>query len=135
MTKLSKKLRIIGVRINRARPVLLSDRFLKSLHTKPKLKAKIITVRKRSCGKVMFLHLSVSHSVHGGCISQHALGQTPPPQCMLIHTHPWQVHAGIHTPCPVHARKHPPPGGDCCGRYASYWNVFLSFDIFCFHTA
>ena len=51
----------------------------------------------RSCGKVMFLHLSVSHSVHGGgCIpactgadippghtphqadiSQHALGQTP----------------------------------------------------------
>ena len=26
----------------------------------------IVTVRKRSCGKVMFLHLSVSHSVHGG---------------------------------------------------------------------
>ena len=24
----------------------------------------IITARKRSCGKVMFLHLSVSHSVH-----------------------------------------------------------------------
>ena len=48
----------------------------------------------RSCGKVMFLHLSVSHSVHRGSvypsmhcsdtpswadISQHALGQTPPP--------------------------------------------------------
>ena len=26
----------------------------------------IITVRKRSCRKVIFLHLSVSHSVHGG---------------------------------------------------------------------
>ena len=26
----------------------------------------IITVRKRSCGKVMFLHLSVSHSLHRG---------------------------------------------------------------------
>ena len=25
-----------------------------------------ITGRKRSCGKVMFLHLSVSHSVHNG---------------------------------------------------------------------
>ena len=29
-----------------------------------------ITVLKRSCGKVMFLHLSVSHSVHGGCLPQ-----------------------------------------------------------------
>ena len=28
--------------------------------------SKVVTVRKRSCGKVMFLHLSVSHSVHGG---------------------------------------------------------------------
>ena len=27
---------------------------------------KFITARKRSCGKVMFLHLSVSHSVNGG---------------------------------------------------------------------
>ena len=35
-----------------------------------------ITVRKRSCGKVMFLHLSVSHSVHGGCIPA-CTGQTP----------------------------------------------------------
>ena len=28
--------------------------------------AMIITARKRSCGKVMFLHLSLSHSVHMG---------------------------------------------------------------------
>ena len=26
----------------------------------------VITARKRSCRKVMFLHLAVSHSVHGG---------------------------------------------------------------------
>ena len=37
----------------------------------------LITVRKRSCGKVMFLHLSVSYSVHsgGGSAPVHA-GQT-----------------------------------------------------------
>ena len=38
----------------------------------------IFTVHKRSCGKVMFLHLSVSHSVHrGGSASVHA--GIPPP--------------------------------------------------------
>ena len=42
------------------------------------LKLSVITVRKRSCRKVMFLHLFVSYSVHSGCVSQHALGQTPP---------------------------------------------------------
>ena len=48
----------------------------------------VITARKRSLGKVTFLHLFVSHSVHmreGGfpacngagrvCVSQHAIGQ------------------------------------------------------------
>ena len=75
--------------------------------------------------KVMFLHLSVSHSVHrgevclgpgpgvevggsgrgGGCPgphpggSQHALRQTPPP----------------------------PADGYCCKRYSSYWNAFLYY--------
>ena len=37
-------------------------------------------------GKLMFLHLSVSHSVHGGSVSQHALGQTP---------HPWQTYPSM----------------------------------------
>ena len=47
------------------------DRFKTHLHrTKKEAKAKIsfdichFTARKRSCGKVMFLHLSVSNSVH-----------------------------------------------------------------------
>ena len=47
----------------------------------------LVTVRKRSCIKVMFLHLSASHSVHcGGGVSasvhagMHRPEQTPPPQ-------------------------------------------------------
>ena len=52
----------------------------------------VITVRKRSCGKVMFLHLSVSHSVHRGG-SVHAGIHTP-----RTDTPPW-----ADTPCPVHA--------------------------------
>ena len=70
----------------------------------------VITVRcvccycycpQRSCGKVMFLHLSVNHSVHGGVFTTHTLWadapprQTPPgqtnphgqtTQCMLGYT-------------------------------------------------
>ena len=69
----------------------------------------------RSCGKVMLLHLSVSHSVHRGVcipaftgthspswadISQHALGQTPPPG---------QTYPSMHWDTP-------PEDGYCCGR-------------------
>ena len=40
----------------------------------------IFTARKRSCGKVMFLHLSVIHSLHRGrrCVSQHVMGMYTP---------------------------------------------------------
>ena len=92
----------------------------------------IFTVRKQSCRKVMFLHLSVSHSVHGGCITA-CTGQTPlldrhtflgrhlpPAQYMLGYTHPCPMHAGIHTPlpnaccdtssCQMHAGIHTPLG-------------------------
>ena len=62
-----------------------------------------ITVCKRSCGKVKFLHLSVSYSVHRGGL----------PQCMLGYP-PWQRHP-----------NHPRADGHCSGRYASYWNAFL----------
>ena len=67
----------------------------------------IFTVRKRSCGKVMFLHLSVSHSVHRGVSAP--------------------VHAGIHTPLGRHPTRrqtplsrHPqadPPGRHPLGRH------------------
>ena len=57
----------------------------------------LITVCKRSCGKVLFLRLSVSHSVHRGrFVSQHALGR---------HTHGqtrgWGGHAPPFPPGPV----------------------------------
>ena len=38
----------------------------------------VLTVHKRSCGKVMFLSLSVSHSVHRGVSAQCILGYTSP---------------------------------------------------------
>ena len=90
----------------------------------------IFNVRKGSCGKVMFLHLSLSHSVHGGgggvvvSASVHAgihpprqtptcmLGYTlSPPQCMLEYTHTLPSVCWIHTtlPCPVHGGIHIPP--------------------------
>ena len=62
----------------------------------------------RSCVKVMFLHLSVSHSIHRGWSpwADTPLGQTPP--CT--------VHAGIRS---------------TSGRYASHWNAYFihSFTI------
>ena len=90
----------------------------------------------RSCGKVMFLHLSVSHSVHRG--------DTPPPADTPLpsaywDTHPpgrhhtgqtpsFPVHAGIPTPsacwdtppCAVHAGIR-----STSGRYASHWNAYF----------
>ena len=58
----------------------------------------------RSCGKVMFLHLSVSHSVHRGrgCLPQCMLGYPPP----LAGTPPGQVHPQANTP----PRQVHPPG-------------------------
>ena len=86
----------------------------------------------RSCGKVMFSHLSVSHSVHRGVSATHTplgrhplpsacwhthppaqcmLGYTPPAQCMLGYTPPSHtVHAGIRS---------------TSGQYASYWSAHL----------
>ena len=100
----------------------------------------------RSCRKVMFLHLSVSHSVHGGCIPACTGADTPPgkhPRTdtsqadiplvthrLARHT-PGQTTPGQTPPCPVHVGIHPLPSacwdthGYCCGWYASYWNAFL----------
>ena len=94
----------------------------------------------RSCGKVMFLHLSVIlFTEWGRCL----------PQCMLGYTHSPRKHTPRSTPqkhTPLEAHPSPletPPrstplgrhpslwadtslaDGYCSGRYASYWNVFL----------
>ena len=87
----------------------------------------IFTVHKRSCRKVTFLHLSVSHSVHGGRCTP-SLGRQP-----LRDRHPLPVQTPPRTDTPsgqIHPLgRHPwpntPPDGHCSGRYASYWNKFL----------
>ena len=105
-----------------------------------------------SCGKIMFLHLSISHSVHRGCVwwtspwADAPLAGTPPPQADTTtrQTPPLADTPQARTPkqAPLPGR-HPTgetlPGqtspspwalhGHCSGRYASYWNAFL-FDKF-----
>ena len=88
----------------------------------------------RSCGKVMFLHLSVILFTGGGCLphprvdtpladtlpAQFMLGYTPPAQCMLGYTPPAQCMLGYTPPCPVHAGI-----WSTSGRYTSHWNAFF----------
>ena len=69
--------------------------------------APFITVCKRSCGKVMFLHLFVSHSVHRDGVYP---GQIPS----------WAQKSRRQTPPSL-----PPADGHCSRLYASYWNAFL----------
>ena len=102
----------------------------------------------RSCWKVMFLHLSVSHSVHrgdGGSASVYAgIADPPHPQEQIPQE---QTAPREQTPPPPpgadtpHRRRHPreqipprsrhPPPSACweirptSGRYVSYWNAFL----------
>ena len=60
----------------------------------------VITARNEGCGKVMFLHLSVSHSVtRGACVPPTPLPHTPP-----------AMHAPVpHTPAAMHPPPHMPP--------------------------
>ena len=70
----------------------------------------IFTACKRSCGNVVFLHPSVSHSVHRGRgFLSLAPGGVHPLVTHPGHTHPWT----------------PPSRRSTSGRYASYWNAFL----------
>ena len=74
---------------------------------------------RRSCGKVMFLHLSFCSR---GGVSASGPRQTPPWQTPPGRHPPWAdthcpVHAGIHTPCPVHAGIHPASPVQCMLGY------------------
>ena len=102
----------------------------------------MITVRKRSCGKVMFSQACVKNSVHRGKVWQtppfgrHLPWQTPLPgrhtpwQTPIPGRHPLGRHPPGYTPPwadPLALGKPPPhPDGHCSERYASYWNAFLS---------
>ena len=88
----------------------------------------LVTVRKRSFGKVMFSHLSVSHSVHGGgaCVAGGkavwqgafmAEGGMRGRGACVAGVCVWQGVCVVGGVC----------GGrdsHCSGRYASYWNAF-----------
>ena len=68
----------------------------------------LITVRNRSYGKVMFLQASVIlFTGQKGCVSQHALGKTPPGQTPPIR-HPLVRHPPGQTP----PDRQPPPATD-----------------------
>ena len=71
----------------------------------------------RSCGKVMFLHLSVI--LFGGGVSApgHAGIHTPPFGQTPLPSACWDTH----TPAQCMLGRH----GYCCGLYASYWSAFL----------
>ena len=100
-----------------------------------------ITLRKRSCGRVMFSQACVKNSVHSGvyptmywaggvcisvCTGRVCVADTP-----WADTHPRQTPSSwADTP-----RQTPPwadtsSDGHCSGRYASYWNAFLFLQHF-----
>ena len=73
--------------------------------------------------KVMFLQASVCpQGVGGGGVCPRS--RHPPSRHPLGADSPWNRHPpGADTP----PEQTPPPRyGHCCGRYASYWNAFLS---------
>ena len=98
--------------------------------------------------KVIFLHLSVSHSVQGGgegCLSHCMLGYIPGQvQPQQVHPPPSRYPPGqVHRPGQVHPLQVHPPAGtspynqvhplctvhagirSTSGRYASHWNAIL----------
>ena len=110
----------------------------------------------RSCGKVMFLHLSVSHSVHReGGQTPLGLGRPPPlgcrppmdadpPRCRppplwmqtpLGWADPWGLGRPPRLDRPPWMQTPPrlgalPPIWSTSGRYAFYWNAYLLWRIF-----
>ena len=77
-------------------------------------KLSVITARKRSCGKVMFLHLYVILLTGKVC--------TPWSHTLWTHKHPW-----------THTSGHIPLLRSTSGRYAIYWNAFLLQKYICWY--
>ena len=80
----------------------------RSLEGEVQISANGCYLPQRNCGKVIFSQASVSHSVHsGGGVrgGGGCIARTPPGRCCEIRS--------------------------VSGRYASYWNAFLFYVIFC----
>ena len=69
-----------------------------------------ITACRRSCGKVMFLHLSV-------ILFRGGVGASGSGVCLWV----W----GVYNPGHTHPLFTPTPPQSTSARYASYWNAFL----------
>ena len=78
------------------------------------LECYLVTACKQSCGKVMFLHLSVSHSVHR-VVSAGSEGV-----CLWVQG---AVHLPGNTQTPLDT-DNPGHPQSTSGRYASCWNAF-----------
>ena len=107
------------------------------------LNLEVITVRKRSRGKVMFLHLSVILSTGrlsrirpggvcpgGGGLSKHrSRGEGwcpgPGPGEGSVHTQTQAQGGGGVSQYALRQTTPPPADGYCYGQHASYWNAFL----------
>ena len=82
----------------------------------------VFTARKRSCGKVMFLQVSVILFTGGYLVP----GGVPGPRGVSAPRGAWYggcllLGGAWSGECLVDS----PPDGYCCGRYRSYWNAFL----------
>ena len=77
----------------------------------------VVTVR-------LYFHKHLSFCPRGGGVSQHALGHTPlPGQTPPLGRDPGRHPPGRHTHIPS-------AYGHCSGRYASYWNAFLYWELY-----
>ena len=130
-----------------------ANTILKQLKEKPKRKRvgflstgppargiQFITVRKRSCGKIMFSLACVQAQARGGGglpregVQAQAWGVSARGGAQARRGVQAQARGGwVLRPrgcVSQHALRHTPlADGYCCGRYASYWNAFL-FRIF-----
>ena len=113
-------------------------RVLRSIYTERKRKLSLMLVAyyrpQRSCEGYVFTR--VCHSVHRGLVSQHALqvvSQYALQQGGLLPRGCACSRGGLLGGCLLRGEGVETPlkaDGYCCGRYASYWNAFLFFDLF-----
>ena len=89
----------------------------------------IFTARKRSCGKVMFLQVSVILLTGRGASRPTPKGEIEGDQ---VQAHIQGGNWGGSGPAPPHTTPpHPPAPNDyCCGMYATYLIAFLSENEF-----